>query len=207
MTPTDTLILADLPTAVPAAPVAPGVPPLSPESLDNQLGYVIGSLPDDAHRALRWLRRGWPVSSSLLPTFVRRFLLQLGGVKIGRSVCGLERVTFESAQITIGDGCSIGAECYIEGNGRVDVGPDCLVGPQVMIITSIHPVGPHGDVSRLTEYCGVTIGQGAWLGSRVTIMPGVTIGPGVIVAAGSVVTKDIPGPGGIYGGVPARRIK
>ncbi len=185
----------------------PGVPPLSPESLDNQLGYVVGSLPDDAHRALRWLRRGHLVSSSLLPTFIRRFLLQRGGVTIGRSVCGLERVNFQSSHITIGDGCGIGAECYIEGNGRVEVGANCLLGPQVMIITSIHPIGRSGEVARPSEYRGVTIGEGTWLGSRVTVMPGVTIGRGVIVASGSVVTKDIEGPGGIYGGVPAKRIK
>lgn len=207
MTPTDTLLPADMPALAVEPPVAPGVPALSTESLANQLGYAIGSLPDDAHRAARWLRRGRLVSSSLLPTFVRRFLLTLGGVTIGRSVCGLERVNIQSRHVTIGDGCAIGAECYIEGDGRVDIGADCLLGPQAMIITSIHPIGSHGEVSRPSEYRDVTIGEGSWLGARVTVMPGVSIGRGVIVAAGSVVTKDIEGPGGIYGGVPAKRIK
>lgn len=40
----------------------------------------------------------------------------------------------------------------------------------------------------------------------VIIMAGVKIGDGVIVAAGSVVTKDLDD-FGVYGGVPAKKIK
>jgi acetyltransferase-like isoleucine patch superfamily enzyme len=38
------------------------------------------------------------------------------------------------------------------------------------------------------------------------IMPGVTIGAGVVVAAGAVVTKDCEA-GGLYAGIPAKRLR
>jgi len=38
----------------------------------------------------------------------------------------------------------------------------------------------------------VTIGDKAWIGGGVIILPGVTIGDNVTIGAGSVVTKDIP---------------
>ena len=41
---------------------------------------------------------------------------------------------------------------------------------------------------------------------NLTILPGVTVGNNVVVAAGAVVTKDLPD-NGLYGGVPARKIK
>jgi maltose O-acetyltransferase len=52
----------------------------------------------------------------------------------------------------------------------------------------------------------VTIGDGAWIGARATILPGVTIGGGAVVAAGSVVTRDLPA-NVLAGGVPARVIR
>ncbi|MBV4357845.1 hypothetical protein KTO63_11845 [Parasegetibacter sp. MAH-26] len=52
----------------------------------------------------------------------------------------------------------------------------------------------------------ITIEDGAWIGSRVTILPGVTIGEKSIIAAGAVVTKDVE-PYTLVGGVPAKIIK
>lgn len=58
------------------------------------------------------------------------------------------------------------------------------------------------------NYDGVTkhktqIGQGAFIGSDTLLVAPVTIGAGATTGAGSVVTKDVP-PGGLVYGVPAR---
>lgn len=51
-----------------------------------------------------------------------------------------------------------------------------------------------------------TIGRGAYLGLRSTILAGVTVGEFSIVGAGSVVTSDVP-PYTMVAGVPARVVR
>lgn len=183
-----------------------GVPPLSPEQLRHRRGAAFGALPDDARQALVWLRRGPLVTSPLLPLAVRRALLRLGGVRVGAMVYGLERCYFGSSRISIGTGSFINVGCFFEGSGRIEIGDDCLLGPEVLIVTSIHAIGSDGEIARRSGRRDVRIGDGCWLGARATVLPGVDVGDGAIVAAGAVVAEDCV-PGGVYGGVPARRLK
>ena len=76
--------------------------------------------------------------------------------------------------------------------GKVRIGKNAQIAPNVSIYTAGHPIHPD---SRNTGYeygIEITIGDNVWLGGNVCIMPGVTIGDNVVVGAGSVVTKDIP---------------
>ena len=52
----------------------------------------------------------------------------------------------------------------------------------------------------------ITIGDGCWLASGVTVCGGVRIGKGCVIGAGSVVTKDIPD-GVFAAGNPCRVIR
>ena len=183
-----------------------GVPPLSDEQLHHRYGAALGALPTDARTALDWLRRGHLVTSPLLPLAVRRALLRLGGVKLGAMIWGLERCWFQAPQITIGTGSFINAGCWFEGRGRIEIGQDCLLGPEVLILTSRHAFGSGGDVARESESGAVWIGDGCWLGARAMVLPGLSIGARAVVAAGAVVTRDCDA-GGLYAGVPARRLR
>lgn len=51
----------------------------------------------------------------------------------------------------------------------------------------------------------VTIGNRAWIGSNVTVLPGVSIGEGAVCCANCVVTKDVS-PYSIVAGIPAKKI-
>jgi maltose O-acetyltransferase len=185
---------------------AVGVPPLSEEQLRHSRGAAIGAMPDDARNGLRWLRRGRLVTTPLLPLALRRSLLRLGGVRLGAMVWGLERCWFESPDVSIGTGSYVNAGCWFEGSGEIVIGENCLLGPEVLILTSTHRLDPDGSVGRLPEFRDVRIGDGAWIGARATIMPGVDVGAGAVIAAGATVTKDCE-PGVVYGGVPAKRIR
>ena len=76
--------------------------------------------------------------------------------------------------------------------GKVRIGKNAQIAPNVSIYTAGHPIHP---VSRNSGYeygIEVTIGDNVWIGGNVSIMPGVTVGDNVVIGAGSVVTKDIP---------------
>lgn len=184
----------------------PGIRPLSAHELRHRRRAAISALPSDASQALRWLRRGHLVTSPLLPLAVRRTLLRLGGVQLGAMIWGLQRCYFESGQVSIGDGAFVNAGCWFEGNGRIVLGRNCFLGPEVMIVTSVHEFGTGDEVQRAPKYRDVNIGDRCWLGARTMILPGVTVGEGTVVGAGAVVTKDCA-PNALYAGVPARRLR
>ena len=76
--------------------------------------------------------------------------------------------------------------------GKVNIGNNVQIAPNVSIYTAGHPVHPD---SRNTGYeygIPITIGDNVWIGGNVVILPGVNIGNNVVIGAGSVVTKDIP---------------
>ena len=76
--------------------------------------------------------------------------------------------------------------------GKVTIGDNVQIAPNVLISTAGHPIHP---VSRNSGYeygLPITIGNNVWLGGGVIILPGVTIGDNAVIGAGSVVTKDIP---------------
>lgn len=60
---------------------------------------------------------------------------------------------------------------------------------------------------QVSEKKGDTIiGNDVWIGMEAVVMPGVTIGDGAIIGSRSVVVKDVP-PYTIVGGNPAQPIK
>ena len=76
--------------------------------------------------------------------------------------------------------------------GRIRIGDNVQLAPNVAIYTAGHPVHP-ATRNTLYEYgIDVTIGNNVWIGGNVVICPGVTIGDNTVIGAGSVVTKDIP---------------
>ena len=66
------------------------------------------------------------------------------------------------------------------------------------------------DVARLADAWDnkgdIVVGSDVWIGYEAVILAGVTIGDGAIIGSRAVVTKDVP-PYTIVGGVPARPIR
>lgn len=103
----------------------------------------------------------------------------------------------------------------IQDDAQVTIGDYTSFGPNVTIVTPIHPmiaserrqmVDQNGDVKSLCYAKPVTIGNDVWISANVTVCGGVTIGDGCVIGAGSVVTRDIP-PHSFAAGVPCKVIR
>ncbi len=110
--------------------------------------------------------------------------------------------------LTINTHTHIGSRFHADCYAPLFIGEDCLIADDVLILTANHGMNPEGGsyVNQPFEAAPVSIKDGVWIGSRVTLLPGVTVGERSILGANSVVTKDIP-PYSIAVGIPARVIK
>ena len=115
----------------------------------------------------------------------------------------------------------IGHHCYmnfnftVQDDAPVTIGNHCNFGPNVTIVTPLHPMLPlerrgivcrDGTERHLCYAKPVTIGNDCWFGANVVVCPGVTIGDNCVIGAGSVVTRDIPA-NSFAAGVPCRVIR
>ena len=103
----------------------------------------------------------------------------------------------------------------IQDDGEVTIGDDCNFGPNVTIVTPVHPMiaserkaitTAEGANKRVCWAKPVHIGSNCWFGANVVVCPGVTIGDGCVIGAGSVVTRDIPA-NSFAAGIPCRVIR
>ncbi|MBR5985425.1 MAG: sugar O-acetyltransferase [Clostridia bacterium] len=103
----------------------------------------------------------------------------------------------------------------VQDDAKVTIGDDCNFGPNVTIVTPIHPMlanerfrmkDENGAPAHACYAKPVTIGSHCWLGANVVVCPGVTIGDRCVIGAGSVVTRDIPSDS-FAAGVPCRVIR
>ena len=111
---------------------------------------------------------------------------------------------------TIGKNFYANAHFTILDTCPVTIGDNVMCGPNVSIITAMHPLCYQQRNLRQQaddEYGKpVTIGNNCWLATNVTVCPGVTIGDGCVIGAGAVVTKDMPA-NSLVVGVPAKAIR
>jgi acetyltransferase-like isoleucine patch superfamily enzyme len=110
--------------------------------------------------------------------------------------------------IDIGPRSSIGIGNYLHGGGGINIGSDCLFGPNVKIISSNHIFSDTHNPIRLQGELGssIEIADNVWIGAGAIILAGVSIGEGAIVGAGALVTRNVL-PGQIVVGNPAKPIR
>jgi maltose O-acetyltransferase len=140
---------------------------------------------------------------------LRVMLLRAMGCAIDKStrVLGLPQLTGGSVELarnlTVGAGGTIAWGCSFELGDTLTIGERTRLGPEVMILTTTHELGPREHRAGPLLRKPVKVGSDVIIGARAIVLPGVTIGDGAQVLAGSVVNKDVP-PGARWGGIPAR---
>jgi maltose O-acetyltransferase len=75
---------------------------------------------------------------------------------------------------------------------EIRIGADVQIGPNVQLLTPTHPVDPEPRRAKWESGAPITIGDNAWLGGGVIVLPGVSVGENTVVGAGAVVTRDLP---------------
>src|ERR1700755_2571807 len=113
--------------------------------------------------------------------------------------------TTGGVDISIGRNVFVNQNCTFYDLGELDIADDVMIGPNVSIVTSGHPVEPSRR-RAFTIAKPIVIERNVWIAAGATIIGGVTVGENSVVAAGSVVTKDVS-PNTLVGGNPARVIR
>ncbi len=125
-------------------------------------------------------------------------------------VFGCYRKEAEPPSVVLGDRTYVGEFCNFRTSPgtHIRVGHDVLIAQGCSLVASNHQTSGGGPVASNGmdhRRINVEIGDGAWLGAGVVVLPGVRVGAGAVVGANSVVTINVPNRE-IWAGVPARKI-
>lgn len=178
---------------------------------DNRTKIIYGRTPESAAMVTN-TRRAMAITAALNRlTFndadeVRALFSDLIGKKVDGSFLLIPPFyTAGGDEIRVGHNVFVNQNCTFYDLGGLDIADDVMIGPNVSIITTGHPLGPS---QRRTVTIGkpIVIEKNVWIAAGATIIGGITVGENSVVAAGSVVTKDVP-PNTLVGGNPARIIR
>jgi acetyltransferase-like isoleucine patch superfamily enzyme len=130
--------------------------------------------------------------------------------KIGKNV-RIWHFAYVGDNTEIGDNVKIGSLAHVDYNVKIGentmiegmvyipplsrIGKNVFIGPAAALTNDPYPASK--------KMIGITIEDGAIIGSRAVIKAGVTVGKNSVVAMGAVVTKDVP-PDTVVVGIPAK---
>jgi carbonic anhydrase/acetyltransferase-like protein (isoleucine patch superfamily) len=119
--------------------------------------------------------------------------------------------------VTIGEGCSVWYGAVLRGDvNKITIGNRTNIQDGVVIHTlyekSAHPsqtvIGDDVSVGHNAIIHGARIGNRCLIGMGATLLDNAVVGEGCIVAAGALVLSGaVLEPGGLYAGVPAKRLR
>ncbi len=122
------------------------------------------------------------------------------GAKIG-SNCILGKGVYVDSDVHIGDNVKI--QNYVSVYHGVKIEDGVFVGPHVCFTNDLRPraINPDGSIKAADDWIvsETLVKRGAALGANSTIRCGITIGEWAMIGSGSVVTKDVPAYGLVYG--------
>lgn len=111
-------------------------------------------------------------------------------------------------KISIGRNVTIHRGCYVDGRGSISIGDNVSIAHATSLVAFEHTWDDASTPIKYNELSSapIEIHADVWIGCGVRILSGVTIGSRTVVAAGAVVARGSL-ENGVYGGVPAKRLK
>jgi acetyltransferase-like isoleucine patch superfamily enzyme len=113
--------------------------------------------------------------------------------KIGKN-CNIGKCVYIDKDVEIGNNVKIQNFATIYKGVKIE--DDVFIGPSVTFTNDLYPRAFIWSEDRIVP---TLVKRGASIGANATIVCGVTIGEYAMVGAGSVVTKDVPPHGLVYG--------
>ncbi len=110
-------------------------------------------------------------------------------------------------KISFGNDVYVNINCTMLDGGIISIGDNCLIGPNVQLITINHPLSPQDRLKKLSYAEDITIGNNVWIGASVIILPGVKIGDNSVIGANALVTRGDYPANTLYLGSPAVKVK
>jgi len=126
-------------------------------------------------------------------TKIWHFSHVMSSAKVGER-CNIGQNVLVAADVIIGNNVKI--QNNVSLYTGVIVEDDVFLGPS-MVLTNV--INPRSHVSRKDEYKTTFIKQGSSVGANATIVCGVTLGRYCFIGAGTVVTRNVPDYGLVYG--------
>lgn len=96
------------------------------------------------------------------------------------------------SNVSVGEATVINHSGVFIDSDKINIGAHALIGPKSLLNCSLRPYDVEARNNGMAKAAAINIGDGAWLGGRVTVLPGISIGKHSVIGSGSVVTQDIP---------------
>lgn len=134
----------------------------------------------------------------------RRWLLRLFGAEIGHDTRIYASVRiWLPRNLRIGADTLVGPGAELYNQGRIIIGPRCVISQRAVLCASTHRVS---DPDFELVLRPITLGAGCWIAAEAFVGPGVQLGDGAVLGARGALFDDAV-PMGIYRGNPAVLLK
>lgn len=139
-------------------------------------------------------------------TKARQLLYQQLFKKVSRAYIEPDFFCDYGDRISLGENFYANHHCIMLDGGGIVIGDDVMLGPNVHIYSTSHPVDAEARSRGAMLAAPVELGNRCWIGGNTVIMPGVSIGADCVIGAGSVVTRSVPS-GYVAAGNPCRILR